>query len=258
MKSAVPALSRGLAVLERIAAQPEPVGFNALLEELGLPRATLARILQVLRDEGYVRKDGGGRYRTGPAIERLAGHEGMGERLRAAAEPVLELLVAETANTAMVFGWDGEAHTALAKKAHPASVSMREVGSISRDLEQPPWGLLCYHAMAPEARAAVSMAHPRRHAKRYRRWQREYVARGWSFDDAEVLPGTRRFGALVHGPGGAVVGLLGLAGTIFTIPDERVDFCGQCLAAQARVLSRSLGAPEQGGPAVSRSKEESR
>ena len=55
--SLVPALDRGLAVLELLAARREPLRVTDFAEQLKLPKNSLSRILQALVDRGYLERD---------------------------------------------------------------------------------------------------------------------------------------------------------------------------------------------------------
>ena len=62
-------VERAFAVLNAVAARP--AGVTALAERLGLPKSTVARLLDALERLGAVERDGL-RWRIGPAVATLA------------------------------------------------------------------------------------------------------------------------------------------------------------------------------------------
>ncbi len=70
----VPALARGLRLLEEFRQGSRTLGAPELARRLDLPRATVFRILSTLEHMGFLeRLDGGGEYRLGMAVLRLYG-----------------------------------------------------------------------------------------------------------------------------------------------------------------------------------------
>lgn len=87
------ALSRGLRLLDLIAAAPGPLRFTSLLEGSGLPKGTLFRILQTLIDERYVRLSQADQtYTLGPRPFQLAHRVWDAFDLKGAAAPELARL----------------------------------------------------------------------------------------------------------------------------------------------------------------------
>lgn len=245
MAQGAPALTRGMAILELLARSREPVGFNAIMTELDLPKATCARLLHVLRDTGYAEKAPEGGYRLGQRVSLLLGEVDLADRLRLEGTPLLRRLREQTNGSALLFQWDGWNLTVLAKETHPESPSMRPVGQGSRNLNHLPWGILCYHHLQPARQAAYrdSLDNPEQFDALYSGWQTDYARRGYSFDDCEILPGVRRFGAMIYNRDGVPVGAVGLGGTPYTIPDDRVEAAGRAVLATAEELSQRLGRP---------------
>ncbi len=54
MKSLAPALDRGIDVIELMASYSEPLTFSEIQDVLPIPRASLARILNVLHNRGLI------------------------------------------------------------------------------------------------------------------------------------------------------------------------------------------------------------
>ena len=67
----VPALERGMRILELLAGHPNGLAMTDM-EELGLPSASLYRMLVTLSELGYIIRDGSDRYRLGRKLLTLA------------------------------------------------------------------------------------------------------------------------------------------------------------------------------------------
>jgi IclR family acetate operon transcriptional repressor len=92
-------LARAFDLLERIAAHPEGASVATLTHEVGLPRATVSRLLASLADAGaVVRAPGGRAWSLGPTLLRLSRAIAPVE-LRDRARPLLEALVEATQET---------------------------------------------------------------------------------------------------------------------------------------------------------------
>lgn len=247
MPSGVPALQRGLAIVEKLAFSDDAVGFNELMKELELPRATCARLLQVLRDEGYAEKDAAsGRYRPGPKLSAMAARSTLKERVRSESLPILEELVRQTGNTAISFYWDGKELHSLAKEMHPAAVPLQEVGNRASDLRSSPWAWTIYETLPRERRDRMHSVPGKHPASRRKIAEglRFYRQHGFAFD-GELFPLVRRLGVPIRGADGSIVGALALGGNALTMPDEQLFEIGAQLVEAAERVSRSLGFSEK-------------
>ena len=122
-----PTLRRGLALLRDLAQTARGRSAAELARRLGVPRATLYRVLRALQDEGFVvTAADGGRYLLGPALAQLAGAAGGRRELEAAARPVMETLAAELGETVKLVVRDGhEALTVAAVIPRDACIASR-------------------------------------------------------------------------------------------------------------------------------------
>ena len=71
-KSLVPAVSRALALLERLALQREPMSLARLASELGLPKSSVHGLCSTLVSFGYLRRQSDGAFLIGPRVMGLA------------------------------------------------------------------------------------------------------------------------------------------------------------------------------------------
>lgn len=70
-KYLVPALERGLAILEQCARDAGNVKSPELARAMKLPRSTVFRLLNTLAAKGFVERAEGNGYRLGPTVARL-------------------------------------------------------------------------------------------------------------------------------------------------------------------------------------------
>ncbi|WP_244122768.1 helix-turn-helix domain-containing protein [Burkholderia metallica] len=102
----VPALARGLAILETVALARPPASAAALAARLGVPRNSIARLLRTLVGQQFLSVDPHGRYRPGPAAEQVAAAY-LGARPEVAhAQQVLQALCARSGLAAQLLGRD--------------------------------------------------------------------------------------------------------------------------------------------------------
>ncbi len=151
----VPALERGLDILEFVAARGE-AGYSQIIDELGLPPASAARLLKCLCQRDYLSKSPDtGDYRIGVAPGKLMAEPNRSEELRQAGQPVLTQLRDLTESTAVLFHWNGIAWECIAKAAHEDSITMQHVGETRVDIFGYPWGVFAYNQLLNEKRRLV-------------------------------------------------------------------------------------------------------
>lgn len=140
---AVPALERGLDILELVARQGA-LGFGEIAGALELPPASAARLLKSLCRRGYLSKREGNRYEIGDQVMALSPASQQTARLRRAARPFMEALHAQTGQTTILFHWNGTVWECIAKILNENGMVMQEVGSIRVDIFDYPWGPFAY------------------------------------------------------------------------------------------------------------------
>lgn len=93
-------LSRGIRILEILAASDRALTIDELAAELGVHRSVAYRLLRTLEHHGLAARDGSGRVRLGPALAALA--YGASRDLHQAAYPELVSLADELGMTALI------------------------------------------------------------------------------------------------------------------------------------------------------------
>ena len=150
-KTAVPALDRGLDILELLATSG-PVSYTAIVERLAVPQASAARIIKCLCLRGYAVKDQTGAYRLGPAVAAFQPTLNPIEQLCRAGTPVVKQLQKTFSQTALLFYFHGETWECVAKAAHEDSISMQNVGELRKDIFEYPWGFFAHEQLLKEGR----------------------------------------------------------------------------------------------------------
>lgn len=96
------AAKRALEVIEHIAASPDPVSLSDVAREVGLPKSSAHALIRTLDDEGYLQRDGRGEYSLGPRMLSLLGSLPRRHDLPRAARPIMQELVDEVGETAIL------------------------------------------------------------------------------------------------------------------------------------------------------------
>lgn len=99
---------RQFALLEALAAMDRFASLQILVEETGLPKPTVHRMLQQLEAAGLVQRDSDGRqYTTGPRLRNLAESVLLNNTIHGARHLVLKQLVAEVEETCNLTAFNG-------------------------------------------------------------------------------------------------------------------------------------------------------
>ena len=243
------ALSRGLAVLEALAATEGGATLTTLAEMLTLPAPTAHRLLATLEQAGYVQQGAGGEWLVGVRAFRV-GRAFLNHRnLVVQAYPHLKRLMeqsGETTNLAVVD--DGEA-------VFVEQVQCRELMRMSTKLgARAPLhasgvGKAMLAAMADGAVATVlakrGLVRQTAHTITDReRLAAELVAtrkRGYAIDDEEHADGLRCVAAAIWDENGEAWAAISLAGPTSRITPGRLDELGRLARTTADDITAALG-----------------
>lgn len=119
----VPALERGIRILELFGAQRAALSGADVARELRLPRATAFRLLRTLESLDYLKRAAAGAYRVGPAVLRL-GFEYLGSlEVPQVARGAVERLRDRTGCSAQLVIRDGRDVVVVLKAVGPGAFS---------------------------------------------------------------------------------------------------------------------------------------
>ncbi|MBI3909721.1 MAG: IclR family transcriptional regulator [Armatimonadetes bacterium] len=253
--SAAPALERGLEILLLLADHPQGLAAHELAV-LDLPRASLFRLLRVLRESGFVEQsERDARYRLGLKALTLGAAALRGLEVVREAKTHLQQVVEATRERAE-----------LALMDYPHLV----IGDVM-DIRLLP-------GLNAQRGTRVHNLHGMAHGKALLAWQPEIAARyiqeghlhrltektitdpdalraelarirerGYATDWGEHRLNVARVSAPVRGARGRVVAALGVAGPLFRIAPEKEAWLGALVRGAADDLSRHLGADRVSG-----------
>jgi IclR family acetate operon transcriptional repressor len=243
------ALSRGLALLEALAATEVGATLTAVAERLALPTPTAHRLLATLEQAGYVQQGPGGEWLVGVRAFRVGSAFLDHRNLVVQAYPHLKRLMeraGETTNLAVID--DGEA-------VFVEQVQCRELMRMSTKLgARAPLhasgvGKAMLAAMPDAvARAALARRGLGRHTARTftdgERLAQELAAtreRGYAIDDEEHADGLRCVAAPIWDENGEAWAAISLAGPTSRITPERVEQLGCLVRDIAADITAALG-----------------
>ena len=245
----VPALERGLAILELIARSRSGLTFSQVSRRFDFPKSSIHCLLVTFERLGYVQRLESGRFVAGLSLVRIATVASHGITLRLKAGPLLSelaqrsgltvhmavlenneaLLVAkvEPSGTPPVATWVGKRidyHCTSLGKALIAWMSDEEIRSLVKER----------HMLRHNENTIHTLARLKEDLMRTRRV-------GYSVDDEEEEIGIRCVGAPVLGVSGKVEAAVSVSGTSDQIRPEDFARMGAMLQEAAFEMSRRLG-----------------
>lgn len=217
----VPALERGLLVLEYLAQSRRGVTVSQLARKLRFPRSTAHALLLTYQRSGYVKRDErAGRYCLGFRLQALANMALGGMTLRGHAGPVLFRLMQETGLTVHLAVMEKNEAILIDRIAPPGTPPLATWVGKRMGLHCTGLGkALLAHLSQTEAEELIIKQGMIRHnentiaSKRTLKLACEQVRQlGYAVDDEEEEIGIRCIGAPVFGQDGEVVAAISVSG----------------------------------------------
>lgn len=225
----VPALERGLAILELVAKSRSGLTFSHLARSLEYPASSIHCLLLTLERQGYLhRSETTGRYMCGMKLVRIANQALNGITLRDKAAPLLRDLCARTGLTVHLAIREGNDVMLIAKVASIGGQHVSTWIGKHVDVHCTSMGK-CLIAYLPEAEIdEVIREHGLlRHnentiasAKKLKQELERTRSRGYAVDDQEEELGMCCLGAPVFDANGSVVAAVSVSGTTTEIDLE--------------------------------------
>ena len=243
------ALSRGLALLETLAATESGATLSVLAALQELPAPTAHRLLSALEQSGFVRQDVHGVWTIGVRALRVGAAFLEQRNLGVEAAPFLARLMedaGETANLAVV---------SEREAVFVAQVQCRELMRMSAKLgARAPLhasgvGKAMLAALDEDSAAALLGSTPLQRFTEHTITEREALRaelgmcrkRGYAIDDEEHALGLRCAGAAIHDENGLAFAALSLAGPTSRFTRERVASLGTLVRDTAYQVTLALG-----------------
>ncbi|MGH3360706.1 MAG: IclR family transcriptional regulator [Nocardioidaceae bacterium] len=235
-------IDRAAEVLSMVVRAEEPVSYTEVVEESGLARSTVSRLLQALERNGLLERGKDGRFRGGALFATYASRFDRVESLVAAAEPSLERIGEETGETVNLGVPSGDT------VVHAAQIDSTFVLGAANwvEVEVPPHcsalGKVMYAFDAiPMPRGKLEQKTSRTVTKRAE-LERELVEvrkLGYAVARGEFEEGLDAIAAPVHGPDGMVHAAIGVSGPSLRIREELPRF-GELLVMETGLLAKVL------------------
>ena len=246
----MPAVTRALSLLDRLAQQREPMSLAQLTSELALPKSSVHGLCNTLMSFGYLRRQSDGAFLIGPRVMTLAeafvsgtdvAQEFSALWANAGAAPE------ETVVLSVLSGTDA-LYVAVRNSARPLGLAFNVGMRLPAHLSGSGKAMLAFRA--PDEVRGIFAAGPL--TRLTRKGPRDVEAllkelaltrkRGYSVDDETVREGVYSFGAPVFDATGQVVAGVAVCINKALLGADRGERHRDAALAVARTLSQRLGA----------------
>ena len=251
MKSLAPALDRGIDVIELMASSSESLSFSEIQDALPIPRASLARILNILNNRGLIDKmQENGRYRLGMKLLYLGNRIQDKISLRSVAFPYMQRLAQLTRETVELSTLDQDQLVLLDQIEGLGNVRLySRVGAAYPYFHVTAVGKLYLAHMEPVKRRKSLQklglpAVTEKSITDIEMLERELetvLQNGYACEDQELRKGVCRVVAPVFNHTGELAGGLGVAAPVFRMDSEVFPKVGEIVKNIAHEVSLSLG-----------------
>lgn len=202
---------RLFALLEAVAQKSQPFTLQTMVEETGLPKPTMHRMLAQLEGAGILQRDGNGRhYGTGQRLMRLAENVLLNNTTHGARHAVLTQLVRELGESCNITAFSGSEVLYLDRVETPAPLRFYLHPGSRVPAHCSATGKLFLSQMSPAQRRRLLANVPLEAftgntLTTFEALDQELDqvrAQGYAFDNEEFLPGLLCLGVLVPAPQG--------------------------------------------------------
>ncbi len=248
--ASVPALERGISVLELLVRERKPLSLSDVARRTGIPTASCHAILHTLRELGYVARRISGRtheweptlllYHLGSTLVTRLG-------LRDVALPHLHSLAESLGCPAHAGVLVGSSVMYLEKAAAPTFVQFDTYPGKLSPFHLTALGRAIVAFLPAQEQSALLESLPP-HIEQILIAAR---ATGYAVEDGEEVDGVGCVAAPVFGPAGAVCGSVGITGFSKDIFGANLPRVADAVAEKAAAVSSELGSPTAARVAVS-------
>ncbi len=233
-------------LMELLAISEEPLSLREIESRTGISRSTAHRILQSLESFGWAEKESSqGSYRPGMGFFFLAGQENSFESLLGLGIPLMERLVKETSQTALINVLEGYQGRCVASVSSPRGVQFVAKKGMVFPLNGGATGKMLL-AHAPEALQHIILFE--RPLEKYTEntvtdpalLQEELQrirSRGYAFSQEEFMPRTAALSVPLFEGEGRFLGQLGISGHLEDFREYEKEFLPTILRTARDICS---------------------
>jgi IclR family KDG regulon transcriptional repressor len=240
-------LSKGLSILETLAASTDGKGVTELSKELGLTKSNTFRLLQTLTTLGYVQHNSDKSYAATLKAWRIGRALIDNLNLRELAAPELAFLSHETGEAIYLAVRENLSVVYIDKVDSPKPIrSWNAIGGTA-PLHCVGTGKALLAAEYPKLREQISAAltqHTDRTITDISALDDDIALTlklGYGYDTGEFRDRILSLGAVISLPSGEPVGALGISFPDINLPDSGIDRYGSLIVHAARSVSAKLG-----------------
>lgn len=246
----VQSINRAFEILEALVEARQGMTIAELVEQLGLNKSTVHRILQTLVAWGYVTKDERLKcYRSGIKVMALASHYLNGLELKTEALPFLEKLQQQTGVFVHLGTLDQEEIIYL-EKLGPYT-HFRMYSQIGRRAPVYATGLgkavfaqldeTHQRALLDKIKFVPSTEHTVTNEAEFLSDIQRTKERGYALDDEENEEGMRCIAAPIFDYTGKVIGAVSASGMVTVVTEDKIPLFGQYVRECAAAISAQMG-----------------
>lgn len=239
----VPALEKGLDVLELLADSSRALRLTEIAERTARTKQELFRVLNCLHERGYLVRDRAQRYRISTKLFELGAKQASIQTLVARAMPHMERLAETIGESCHLNIVVGHRMLVVAHASSQADITLTVRVGASFPLHERNTGRVAL-AFLPEDRLATYWEQINEPARKKSRWQRDLDAireRGFEIAESPITRGVKDCATPILGPGGKLLGVLCVSHILRVgVPDDSPHLPAALLAT-ARAISAEFG-----------------
>jgi DNA-binding IclR family transcriptional regulator len=243
----VPALGKGVALLEAIAREPG-LGFTGIQERLGMPKSSTHHLVSTMCELGLIKRRPSGGYGLGLKLLELAGIANESNDLQREAMPLLREFAQRVQLTCHLGVFEQGEAVYLARVEGARDIVVKSHVGQRFPVNCSALGKSLIAWLAPELLDVViaNLAFEKRmpktvtNAADFRLQLADVRRRGWALDDEEQAPNCRCIAAPIRDRDGVVVAAISAVGTLEQVEDRRFELLAAQVIAAASAISESV------------------
>lgn len=243
----VPALGKGVALLEAIAREPG-LGFTGIQERLGMPKSSTHHLISTMCELGLIKRRSSGGYGLGLKLFELAGIANENNDLQREAMPLLREFARRIQLTCHLGVLEQGEAVYLARVEGAQDIVVRSHVGQRFPVNCSALGKSLIAWLAPEPLDLVltNLTFDKRmpktvtNATDFRLQLADVRRRGWALDDEEQAPNCRCIAAPIRDRDGIVVAAISAVGTLEQVEDRRFEMLAEQVIAVANAISESV------------------